>query len=50
MDITTAAGALRPERAAPGGMLHARHRLSLSPSAASITAQWVGEILPSSHP
>ncbi len=48
--LDAAAGPIRAEPAATGGILHARHRLYLSPSAASITAQRVGEILPSSHP
>jgi hypothetical protein len=47
---TFAASALRVERAADGGVLHTRHGLSLPPSPASIIAQRVGAILPSSHP
>src|SRR3989442_9341249 len=35
--LDAAASALRAEPAAPGGLLHARHRLYLSTSAASIT-------------
>src|SRR6266571_1316876 len=45
-----AASPLRPERAPAGGVLHTRHRLSLPSSPASIIAQRVGAILPSSRP
>src|SRR5207247_1548723 len=42
--------AIRAEPAAARGVLYARCGLSLPSSAASITAQRVGEILPPSHP
>src|SRR5215510_1649959 len=48
--LDAAASALWTEPAAVGGLLHARHRLYLPTGAAAITAQRVGEILPSSHP
>ena len=45
-----AASPLRTERAPAGGVLHTRHRLYLPSSPASIIAQRVGAILPSSRP
>ena len=48
--LDIAASALRVERAAAGGVLYTRHGLSLPSSRASIIAQRVGAILPSSHP
>src|SRR5499427_10821450 len=48
--LDAAASAVWAEPAAPGGILHARHRLSLSTGAAAITAQRVRQILPSSYP
>jgi hypothetical protein len=48
--LNPAASALRPERAAAGGVLHVRHGRPLPSSPASIIAQRVGPILPSSHP
>ena len=42
--------ALRAERAAAGGVLHARRGRHLPSSPAAIIAQQVGAILPSSHP
>ena len=48
LDLATST--LWAERAPAGGVLHAQHRLHLSPRTAPITAQRVGPILPSSHP
>ena len=48
--LDAAASAIRAEPAAAGGVLHARRGLHLPSSPASITAQRVGQILPSSHP
>jgi hypothetical protein len=48
--LDAAASALRAESAAAGGLLSTRRGLHLPPSPASITAQRVGPILPSSHP
>src|SRR6266581_4369855 len=45
-----AASARRAKPAPPGGVLPARRGLYLSSSPTSITAQRVGQILPSSHP
>ena len=48
--LDPAASALRAEPAAAGGVLHARRGRHLPSSPASIIAQRVGAILPSSHP
>ena len=48
--LDAATSPIRAEPAPAGGLLHARRGLHLSPSPASITAQRVGSILPSSHP
>ena len=48
LDATT--GPIRAEPAPPGSILHAWRGLYLPSSPAAITAQRVGEILPSSHP
>src|SRR5712691_562643 len=48
--LDAAARALRAERVADGGLLHAQDALHVSPSAPPIHAQRVGPILPLSYP
>jgi SRSO17 transposase len=48
--LDAATSPLRAEPPAARGVLHTRHRLPLSPSTPSITAQRVGAILPSPYP
>jgi hypothetical protein len=48
--LDAATGPIRAEPAPPGSILHAWRGLYLPPSAPAITAQRVGQILPSSYP